>query len=111
MSDANQDPQLQMRNMLMGFVVSRAVQVAAELGLADALAAGPTDCEALARRVGAHPDTLRRLMRALASVGVFDQLPDGRLANTPRSEYLRGDAPASLRDLARMHGGSALWQA
>ncbi len=111
MSDVNQDPQLQTRNMLMGFVVSRALQVAAELGLADALAAGPKDRDALAREVGAHPDTLHRLMRALAGVGVFDQLPDGRLANTPRSECLRSDVPGSLRGLARMHGGSPLWQA
>ncbi len=87
---------------------SRALQVAAELGLADALADGPKDRDGLAREVGAHADTLHRLMRALASFGVFDQLPDGRFANTPRSEYLRSDAPGSLRGLARMHGGSAL---
>src|SRR6266568_6776856 len=106
MSDANQvNPQLQVRDLLMGFVVSRALQVAAELGLADVLADGPKDRDALAREVGAHADTLHRLMRALASFGVFDQLPDGRFANTPRSEYLRSDAPGSLRGPARMHGG------
>ena len=112
MSDARQlDPQLQMRNLLMGFVVSRALQVAAELGLADALANGPRDGDALAREVGAHPDTMGRLLRALASFGVFDRLPDGRYANTPRSEYLRSDTPGSMRALARMYGGAPLWQA
>jgi O-methyltransferase domain/Dimerisation domain len=112
MSDTNQiDPQLQMRNLLMGFVVSRALQVAAELGLADALADGPKDLKSLARDVGAHAGTLHRLVRTLASFGVFNQLPDGRIANTPRSEYIRGDAPGSMRELARMHGGAALWQA
>lgn len=112
MSDAKQvDPQLHVRNLLMGFVVSRALQVAAELGLADALADGPKDREALAREVGAHAGTLHRLVRALASFGLFEQLPDGRFANTPSSEYLRSDIPGSLRGLARMHGGSPLWQA
>ena len=112
MSDASRvDPQMEVRNLLMGFVVSRALQVAAELGLADALADGPKDRDALAREVGAHADTLHRVVRALASFGVFNELPDGRLANTPLSEYLRSDAPASLRGLARMHGGSPLWQA
>ncbi len=112
MSDANQvNPQLQVRDLLMGFVVSRALQVAAELGLADALADGPKDRDALAREVGAHTDTMNRLMRALASFGVFEQLPDGRFANTAHSEYLRSDASGSLRGLARMYGDSPLWQA
>ena len=112
MTDANQDnQQLHMRNLLMGFVVSRALQVAAELGLADALAGGPMDRDALARDVGAHADTMSRLIRTLASCGIFKQLPDGRVANTTRSECLRSDAPGSLRDLARMHGGSPMWQA
>lgn len=112
MSDANQiNPQLQVRNLLMGFVVSRALQVAAELGLADALADGPKDREALAREVGAHAEMMSRLMRALASYGVFEQLPDGRFANTTHSECLRSDTPGSLRGLARMYGDSALWQA
>jgi hypothetical protein len=47
----------------------------------------------------------------LAGYGVFGQLPDGRFINTPSSEYLRSDAPGSLRGLARMHGGAPLWQA
>ncbi len=112
MSDDDQvELQVQMRNLLMGFVVSRALQVAAELGLADALADGPKDREALAGKVGADPDTMHRLLRALASVGVFGQLPDGRITNTARSECLRHDAPGSLRGLARMHGGAPFWQA
>jgi O-methyltransferase domain/Dimerisation domain len=112
MSDTNQDDlQLHMRNLLMGFVVSRALQVAAELGLADALADGPKDRDALARDVGAHADTMNRLIRALASFGIFRQLPDGRVANTALSECLRSDAPGSLRELALMYGGSPMWQA
>lgn len=112
MSEVGQvDPQLHMRNLLMGFVVSRALQVAAELGLADALAEGPKDRAALAREVGADADAMNRLLRALASYGVFAQLPDGRFTNTAHSECLRDGTPGSLRGLARMHGGVPLWQA
>jgi len=105
------DPMLDMRNLLMGFGVSRALQVAAEFGLADALADGPKDRSALAREVGADADTMYRLLRALASYGVFAQLSDGSFTNTPRSECLRSNTPGSLRGLARMHGSAPFWQA
>ncbi len=112
MNDTNPaDTQQHVRGLLMGFVVSRALQVAAELGVADALAVGPKERVALAREVGADPATLHRLLRALASFGVFEELADGRYVNTPRSEHLRTDAPASLRNLARMYGDTAPWQA
>jgi hypothetical protein len=105
------ETQLQMRGLLMGFVVSRALQVAAELGVADALAGGPKQRSAIARDVGADPATLHRLLRALASFGVFEEQTDGRYANTPRSELLRSDVPGSMRNLARMYGDAAPWQA
>lgn len=112
MSEANKaNVPLQVRNLLMGFVVSRALQVAAELGVADALADGPKKCDALAREVGAHKDMLNRLLRALASVGVFEQLTDGRITNTPCSDCLRSNTPVSMLGLARMYGDSSLWQA
>src|SRR5271169_987299 len=112
MGETNQDsPQLYVRDLLMSFVVSRALQVAAELGLADALADGPKDRDALARDVGAQADTMNRLIRSLASFGIFRQLPDGRVANTARSECLRSDVPGSVREQARMHGSSPMWQA
>jgi hypothetical protein len=105
------DMQLQMRGLLMGFVASRALQVAAELSIADALAGGPKERDALAREVGGDPSTLHRLLRACASLGVFEELPDGRYANTLLSEFLRTDVPGSMRDLARMYGEAAPWQA
>jgi len=104
-------PPPELRSLLMAFVVSRALQVAAELGIADALVAAPKDLDTLARDVGADADTLNRLLRLLASFKIFEQLPDGHFANTPNSERLRGDVPGSLRGLARMYGDSALWQA
>lgn len=105
------DSQQEMRGLLMGFVVSRALQVAAEIGVADALAEGPKHHDALAREVDANPDALGRLLRLLASFGVFDQRADGSVANTARSEYLRRDTPGSMRGLARMYADQAMWAA
>jgi hypothetical protein len=102
---------LRLRDLLLSFVVSRALQIAAELGVADALADGPLDCATLAGRVGADPDTLSRLLRALAAHDIFRLLPDGRYANTALSEHLRDADPGSLRGMARMYGDPAMWRA
>jgi DNA-binding IclR family transcriptional regulator len=80
--------------------VSSATSVAAKLGIADELAGGPKPVEDLARAVKAHADSVRRLLRALASVGIFTQDEQDRFANTPLSETLRS-GPGSLRAMAR----------
>ena len=64
--------------MISGFRVSQMVRVAAQLGVPDLLADGPLTCDALAQRTAAHPPALHRLLRALCSLGVFHQDPDGR---------------------------------
>ncbi len=105
------EPQVQLREMLSGFVVSRALQVAAELGIADALEHGAMTCEALADATGAHAPSLYRLLRLLASHGVFEQLPGARFRNNPMSEYLRDDMPGSLRGTGLMYGDTPMWRA
>jgi Dimerisation domain len=59
--------------MMTGYRVSQALYVAAKLGVADLLADGPCLVEDLAQQIRAHAPTLRRLLRALASVGVFTE--------------------------------------
>lgn len=105
------DAQLQVRDLLMGFVVSRAVQVAAELGIADALAHGALDSARLAAKTGTHANTLVRLMRYLETYGIFEQRADGRYANTPMSEFLRDNVQGSLRGLSMMFGDALIWRA
>jgi O-methyltransferase/methyltransferase family protein len=101
----------ELRDLLMGFVVSRALQVAAELELADALADGPKDCAYLAETLRVQPAMIFRLLRALASRGVFEERPDGRFANTAISDCLRRNAPKSLHGLALMYGDAPMWRA
>ena len=93
-----------MTELLMGHMVSQGIAVAAELRLADALANGPLPRDELARRVGANPVALARLLRALISRGIFRELRDGRYTLTPLAGTLRSDAPLSVAGWARYYG-------
>jgi len=89
--------QLQMIQYITGFWMSRAVWVAAKLGLADLLKSGPKTAEELAQATSTHAPSLFRILRALASAGVFKKERDGRFGLTPLSETLITDAPGSTR--------------
>ena len=68
---------------IVGFQVSQAIHVAATLGLADHLADGPRTSDELAAATDSHAGSLYRLLRALASVGVFDEDESRRFSLTP----------------------------
>jgi SAM-dependent methyltransferase len=90
--------------MATGYWLSRCLYVAAKLGLADALAAGELSVETLAQKVGANPDALYRVLRALASVGVFSETENRSFRLTPLATYLQKDVPGSVRSLTIMMG-------
>jgi hypothetical protein len=98
-------PHAVMMDLLTGYWRAQAVNVAAELGLADLLRDGPRTPAQLAEATGTHAHALYRLLRALASLGVFAEDEQGRFALTPLAETLRGDVPGSLRAVAVMMGG------
>jgi ubiquinone/menaquinone biosynthesis C-methylase UbiE len=97
-------PQESMNRMLTGYWVSQALYVAAKLGLADLAASGPQTAPELARATKTDEAALYRLLRALASVGVFAEDEQARFRNTPLSECLRSDVAGSQRALAIMCG-------
>jgi len=99
-----------MHQMLSSVLTVQALYVAAELGVADELAAGPRGVPELARSVGAHPAALYRLLRLLAGAGVFREQVDGRVALTPLGGSLRREGPASVRDWALYLGSPQLWE-
>src|SRR5262245_35155132 len=88
---------------------SQALYVAAELGIADLLADGPVAADALAARTGTHAPSLRRVLRLLASTGVFTEEADGRFALTPVGAFLR-TGPGSFRASARLFAGPMVWR-
>ncbi len=79
-----------------GYMISRAIYVAAHLGIADILKNQPMDTRDIAAAVGANPDALYRLLRALASVGVFTEVKQRHFALTPLAAGLRTDVPGSV---------------
>jgi hypothetical protein len=85
-------------------VISTALSLAAELGIADLLADGPRSGEELAQATSTHPRSLHRLLRLLSSVGVFTEAGPGRFALTPLGEGLRSTVPGSMRSWLRMVG-------
>jgi hypothetical protein len=99
-----------MLRIIAGRWIASATGVAAKLGVADELAAGPKQIDAVATAVGAHADSLRRLLRALASVGIFAEDDQGRFANTPLSETLRS-GPGSFRAMVIMAGEAPVTRA
>ena len=75
----------------------QAVYVAMKLGIPDMVKDGPRSSTLLASAAGVHPGALHRLMRFLASDGVFECTADGRFAATPLSMALVSDAPDGYR--------------
>jgi hypothetical protein len=97
--------------LVNGYQVSQAIHVAATLGIADLLADGARTSGDLAEAAGADADSLYRLLRALASVGVLNE-DDGRLFSlTPVGERLRSDVPGSLHGWAAYAGRPYYWMA
>jgi SAM-dependent methyltransferase len=90
----------EMRGLIFGFLVTRSIAVAAELGLADRLADGPRSASELAGDCGVLDRPLYRMLRFLAGEGIFTENPDGRFALSPRAELLRSGHSSSLRDWA-----------
>jgi hypothetical protein len=103
-------PAVALRQLSTGFWISQAVAVVAELGIADLVQDGPKTCEELAALTGAHPGALYRLLRAVASVGVFVEEAPGRFSSTPTAALLSANLPHSWRAAAVMSGQAWAWQ-
>ena len=89
--------------ILWGAALSRAVCSVAELGIADQIESGcPRPIESLAREAGAHERSLYRILRYLASHGIFVEKDNRHFDHTPLSLCLRSDTEGSFRAAAQM---------
>jgi SAM-dependent methyltransferase len=100
-----------MLSLLNASLTTQALHVAARLGIADALKAGPRGIAELSAALGTDPDALDRLMRMLASIGVFSAGEGDTYRLAPLGETLRTDSPNSVRDWALYIGSAAPWAA
>lgn len=97
-------PHQQLDQMISGYWSSQAIYAAASLGIADLLTEGPQTAEQLATATETNAGALYRLLRALASIGIFAENEQHEFALTPLAEFLRSDVPGSKRALAMMTG-------
>lgn len=96
--------------LINGFMAARVVHVAAELGIADLLASGAKSTETLASETGANIPALHRLLRALVSLGLIDEVEPGRFALNAMGEQLRTGVPDSVLNLALNSGSERAWR-
>jgi predicted transcriptional regulator len=97
-------PQAQLGQMITGYWTSQAIYAAAKFAIADLLTEGSKSVDELANATGTEPDLLYRLLRALASIGIFAEEDGRRFSLTPLAEPLRSDVAGSQRSLALMMG-------
>jgi len=97
--------------LLFGAFVAKSLVVAAQLNVAEALGEGASTTADLSQRLNVDADRLHRLLRALASHGVFQEQDDGRFANTALSNMLRSDLPGSMKAMTLFLCGHPLWTA
>lgn len=89
----------------LGPLVSSSVYTLIKLGVIDDLKAnGPKTAKDLAEAAMADEDAMYRILRALASIGYFQQLADGRFELTPVSELLLENHSESFRGMGMLYG-------
>ncbi|MBW4550493.1 MAG: methyltransferase [Aphanocapsa sp. GSE-SYN-MK-11-07L] len=94
-----------MLQMITGTWVSQCIYAAAKLGIADFLTEGEKSCDELATLTKSHAPSLYRLLRALASLGVFVETAPRQFRLTPLAQCLRSDVSESVRDASILFGG------
>jgi len=97
-------PQLAVLQMASGYWVSQSIYVAAKLGIADLLKDSPKSCDELATATGTNAPSLYRLLRALASLGVFAETQPNHFSLTPLAACLQSDVPDSIRAYVILRG-------
>ncbi len=100
-------PQMTIMQMISSYWISQSIYVAAKLGIADLLKEGAGNCKDLARSTNTNPRALYRLMRALASIGIFAEQEQGFFTLTPLAAFLQSDVPGSIRNMAITSGEEA----
>ena len=100
----------QLQELIGSMRVTQLISVAATLGIADQLTDGPKRIAELASTAAVDTTALYRVLRALASHGIFAETGDCSFALTPQAELLREDVPGSLRAWAMLQGDESRWK-
>src|SRR5262245_28319096 len=86
------------------YYLSRAIHVAAELGIADHLTGAPVALNEIAKETRTDATCLKRLLRFLSAYGIFAKTSEDMFCSTTLSLVLRSDHPNSVRAALRRVG-------
>jgi hypothetical protein len=98
----------ELRNLLYESFIIQSIYAAAKAGIADVLSSGPKRSDDIAEATGNNSDSIYRLLRALASIGIFRETSDGMFEMTPKAELLQENHPLSLRHFVLFIGDPVL---
>src|SRR5690242_16904560 len=101
-------PQMLLYQMATGHYLSRALDLAARLGVADHLKDGARSAAELAHATATHVPSLHRVLRLLASHGILTEQEDGTWTLTPIGECLRTDVPGSAAAMVKLFAGTRI---
>src|SRR6516225_9691411 len=108
---SEEPPGLALYRISIGHYSSRALALAAKLGIADLLNDGPRHYEELAKATATHGPSLNRVMRLLASIGIFEERDDSNFALTSLGDLLRTGVPGSMRSMVLLFAGAGVQDA
>jgi len=101
---ADQSPTRRIDEISRLYYLSRALHVAAELGVAGSLGEAPVAVDKIAKETTSNAAALKRLLRFLSAYGIFQEQTPDRFCNTELSSVLRSDHPHSVRANLRRVG-------
>lgn len=99
MTSREHNPSARLFRIIVDQWLACCTYVAARLNIADLLAGGPLPVEALAAASGSHAQSLYRVLRALASEGIFEETTPGIFALTPDATALQSNTPGTMKAL------------
>jgi ubiquinone/menaquinone biosynthesis C-methylase UbiE len=109
--DVEPPPEAVIVRTAAAFAVSRALHVAAQLGIADLVSDCPRTVEHLARETKTDPPSLHRVLRLLATSGFFSEVSEGLFGQTRLSETLRSSHASAMRARVLGLGSQVFWDA
>lgn len=108
--ETERPPRQVIDELLGGFQASQALHVTARLGILDVVHESPRNAEEIARTIGAHAPSLRRLLRHLVTLDILTESADGTYVATAMAGFLRSDHPQSAHPWALLLGSPLAWR-
>ena len=92
-----------------GFILSRALMTAAELKIADTLKDKKKTALEIAKELDLHPESVKRLLRYLASHNIFNENSENQFSLTALSEIMVTDHQNSFHAFLEMIADTPPW--